>query len=290
MPVPEQWRLPDDFVTDEVALEFVRENCPRYDPRWAPFDRLSARMVGYGSMGECLAFLHQLDDDVLTEETIAWLGTGLLDFVIEEYGTDCEESLRVGVSNKNFRAMLECVSTLWDDVREMLDRVLDRTPRPRVSIPRADLRFLLTGYDLDPDDVTARLGVTSDRTGRRSDSVRRDFQLKFGSWAWETTSDSDINVALLSMLRVFEPLAKTFDELRSEGISIWLTVMWWVYDHRIEEQFTDTPTAEVARRLAAMGIELKVDVHRRGCPAHGLHSDSHRRQRLHRAGRDDQRW
>jgi hypothetical protein len=265
MPVPERWRLPDDFLSDEDALDFVRENQPMDDPRWAPFNRLSARMVDYASLDECLAFLHRLDGDDLTDETIAELGTGLLDFLVEEYGTDCETALAEGVANANFRAMLECVSTLWSDVGEMLDRVLERPSRKRRSVPRADVSVLFTGDELDPSDVTRRTGVEPHRSGRRGELLRADHHLarRFGSWEWTTRGDGDVNVPLEEVLAVFELSAPVLDELRNEGIKTWLTVRWWEYDPRTADRFTSTPTTAVITRLAAIGLHPEIEVHRR---------------------------
>ena len=244
----------------------MRENRPRDDPRWAPFNRLSARMVDYASVDECLAFLHERDNDVLTDDTIAWLGTGLLDFLVEEYGPDCETELSAGVANANFRAMLECVSSLWDDTAEMLDRVLDREHEPRESPPRVDLQFAVTGNELDPDAVTRQLGLTPTHSWRRGDSRTGHVPGTFrsGVWVRETKATNDINDALAALLELLRPLARVLDQFRAAGLKTWVSATWWVYDPRTEDKYNGTPDPVLVQELATLGLDLTVDVQRRG--------------------------
>lgn len=124
--------------------------------------------------------------------------------------------------------------------------------------------------DFDPDEITRRLGVTPRRIARRGEPPKHTGRLnEISAWLWATPErdERDSEVLVLEVLEMFEPVAGTLAQIRSErGLD--LTVGLVI--HMFEEQaagggWVPTPAlsfdARTVSRLAALGCHLDFDLY-----------------------------
>ena len=128
---------------------------------------------------------------------------------------------------------------------------------PNVGRTWATIR--LTDADLDPADVTRRLGIEPTTAFRRGDAFGRGFARTLGSW--ELTSEgqvatNDLEEHLAWLLDRIEPTSGPFNAVRADGIDADIFCFLETRGHG-----GPTFSPHLMGRLAALELVLGLDIY-----------------------------
>jgi hypothetical protein len=121
--------------------------------------------------------------------------------------------------------------------------------------------FILRGKELDPQDVTDRLGITPYRSFKRGD--RRTEKRKWPHGFWALTTDghvqsTDLSVHLEWLVQQLEPSIQNIQDIvRSHEIGAEISCLW-IFP---EEHNGLVLSSQLMRKIADLGVELSFDIY-----------------------------
>jgi len=121
--------------------------------------------------------------------------------------------------------------------------------------------FILRGKELDPQEVTDRLGITPWRSFRRGDMRTEKRQWPHGFWA--LTSDGHIHSTDLSMhlewlVKQLEPTIQNVQDIvRNNEIDVEISCLW-IFP---ENHNGLVLSSYLLRKIADLGVELSFDIY-----------------------------
>ena len=121
--------------------------------------------------------------------------------------------------------------------------------------------FILRGKQLDPNDVTERLGITPSRSFKRGDRRGEKGKWPFGFWSLESDGQiqsTDLILHIEWLINKLEPSASQIRELvHEQALDARISCLW--ISPECHHELDIHP--RLIRKIADLGLELSFDIY-----------------------------
>ncbi len=122
--------------------------------------------------------------------------------------------------------------------------------------------FTLTDFDCDPEEITARVGITPTKTWRVGDFINKKKTMKYEYNGWKLHSKIEKNADLEShIISVLEQLKSGWESLVKISQSYYTEISCAIYIYSDTERPAIHFSKQIIQKIAELNAEIDVDIY-----------------------------